>query len=259
MKKSLILTSLLVGVLSFSGCGSDSDSDTPTTGSDSSTDNSTNGTDSSTTETTGSTTGTTTTPTGLTISPVTTKVVCDPSAISSTEGSYDIKYAADGDITVMCKTAGQYTYGEYSLLAGINQLTITDLKRVEEYYLKTTKTSGSGIDTYDYKLGTVHHTIDVVSEGTPYKYNCIETFPSPLPATLTTDATSIENLIDWEGDENNLITTTCPKSYYDDTGDDGTEDTLGAGTVNSIINYTLTDSNGKRHLLTFTGSYSFTK
>jgi len=28
MKKSLILTSLLVGVISFSGCGSDSDSST---------------------------------------------------------------------------------------------------------------------------------------------------------------------------------------------------------------------------------------
>lgn len=230
MKKSLILTSVVVGMLSFSGCGSDSDSDSST---DSVTD-------------------------GLSVSPVTSKVVCDPNTITSTEGSYDIKYASDGDITVMCKTVGEYTYGEYSLLSGINQLTIINLKREENYSLNTSTISGSGIDTYDYKLGTVHHTIDLSSDGTNYKYDCTETFPTPLPITLTTDATSIENLIEWEGDENYLITTTCPQSYYDDAKDDGTED-FGTGTIDSLINYTFTDSNGKQHLLTFTGSYTFSK
>jgi len=249
MKKSLILTSLLVGVLSFSGCGSDSDSST--SGSDSST----GGSDSSTGGSDSSTGGST----GLSITPATTKVVCDPKAVTSSEGSFDVKYAADGDITVMCRTAGQFSYGEYALLAGINQLTITEVKRVANFSLKTTKVSGAGIDTYDYKLGTVHHNVNALVEGKSYKYDCTETFPSPLPATLTTDESTIENLIDWEGDENNLITTTCPKSYYDDATDDESEDALGAGTVDSILNYTLTDSDGKKHLLTLTGSSTFTK
>jgi len=225
MKKILVLTTLLVGATIFSGCGSDDDSSSPAGSSNS----------------------------DLSISPVTTKVVCDPKALTSNAGSYDVKYSADGDVTVMCQTSGQYTFGEYQLASGLNTLTITQLKRVENFAVDSTSAKGVGVDTYDYKAGTVHHTADATVDGKPYKYNCVETFPSPLPETLT-DTNSIENLLEWEGDENNLIKTTCPKSYYEE-DDDSEDDNLGKGTINSLINYTLTDSDGKKHLLSVTTSY----
>jgi len=227
MKKSLILTSLLVGVISFSGCGSDSDSST------------------------GGNKDSSLTP------PVTTKVVCDPKAFSSSEGSYDIKYSADGDITVMCRTSGQYTYGEYQLVTGVNTLTIADMKKVEEISATASKVKGKGIDTYNYKSGTIHHQLNAVVDGKTEKYDCIETYPSPLPTTLT-DTTSIENLFEWEGDENDRTKTTCPASYYEESGSED-DDSFGKGTVSVITNYTLTDSDGKKHLVTENAEIIFKK
>jgi len=223
MKKSLILTSLLVGVISFNGCGSSSNDETPSGVSVAS---------------------------SSTLNPVTTKIVCDPQALTNSKTSYDMQYAADGDITVMCKTAGGYSYGEYQLVAGVNTLTITDIEKVEEYTLNTSKIKGKGIDTYNYKAGTIQHKIDAVVNGKTEKYNCTETYPSPLPTTLT-DTNSITELFDWDVNEYDRIKTTCPASYYaEDDSIDESEESLGKGTINGITNYTLTDNNGKKHLLT---------
>jgi len=230
MKKSLILTSLLVGVISFNGCGSSSSG-------------------SSSNDNGGSTGG----GSSASLSAVTTKVVCDPQALSNSQTSYDMKYAADGDVTVMCKTESGYTYGEYQLVAGVNTLTITDIEKVEEYTLDTSKVKGKGRDTYNYKAGTIHHKIDGMVDGKREKYDCTETYPSPLPATLT-DTNSITELFDWDVDEYDRIKTTCPVSYDDE---DDIEDSLGKGTVNAVTNYTLTDNNGRKHLITETTNVIF--
>jgi len=233
MKKSLILTSLLVGAISFSGCGSDSDSDgggkdnpAPTPGNN----------------------------TAVTVTPVTTKVVCDPDAITFEGGSYDVKYAAEGDVTVVCQEAGGMKYGEYQLVAGVQTLTIVDATKVENFAIDLTTAKGTATDTYDYKAGTINHKINGTFEGQVAKYDCTETYPSPLPTTLT-DTTSIEELLDWYGDSNNRISSDCPQSYYSDF--EGDTEQANKGTVEFIENYTLTDNNGKKHLITNTGEMIF--
>ena len=232
MKKSLILTSLLVGAISFSGCGSDSNGDSDSSG------GSGNGGDTSFSS----------------LTPVTTKVVCDPKAFTSSEGTYDVKYSADGDVTVLCQQAGQYTYGEYQLVTGVNTLTITDLKKVEGFTVNSVKAKGTSVDTYNYKAGTIHYQVNGTVKGKTEKYDCTETYPSPLPITLT-DTHSIEELFYWDGDKNNRITTTCPSSFY---AEDGSEnDSFGKGTVSTITNYTLTDSDGKKHLVTENAEMTF--
>jgi hypothetical protein len=237
MKKSLILTALLIGSITFSGCGSSSSSNNRKND-----DN------------------TTTTDEGLgdlgnVQAPVTTKIVCDPKAMTFGKLTTDILYAADGDITVNCKTEGIYTYGEYSLVSAIQTLTITQIKKVKSNKVKSDKGSGSSTDTYDYKAGTIQHVSEwFSSDGKSKKENCIETFPSPLPATVT-DKNSIETLLNWEGDTNNRISTTCPTSYYgENDGDDKEEDDddTSKGSLDMINNYTITDNNNKTHLLTET-------
>ena len=231
MKKSLILTSLLVGAIAFTGCGSDSDG-----GTKDGTENSGGGTGNN-----GSS--------SLSLTPVATKVVCDPKASTLADASYDVKYLANGDITVMCKTFGGYTSGEYQLATGVSTLTIVDVKKVEESSVNTVNLKGKSLDTYDYKAGTIHRQENGVAEGKTVKYDCVETYPSPLPATLTSTAT-IEMLLEWEPDENDRVKTTCPSSYYAENDSDDEDFTFGKGTVNVITNYTLTDSDAKKHLLT---------
>lgn len=245
MAKSFILISLLVGTVSFSGCGSDSSTNDDSPSSSSSSSNTSN--DSSNNDSLSNSSG-------LSITPVTTKNVCEPKVMTINNSTSSIKYATDGDITVICKTSGQYSYGEYQLLTGIDTLTITQIKRVENFVINEVQAKGSDITTYDYKAGTVHHNVDVVAKGETYKYNCTETFSSPLPDTLT-DEDSINNLLEWEGDENHLIKTTCPKSYYDE-GEEEDEDDFTKGTMNSLTNYTLTDSNNKTHLITESATYT---
>ena len=238
MKKSLILTSLLIGAVAFTGCGSDSDGGTKDA-----------------IENTGNTGGSGSIgSTTSSLTPVTTKVVCDPKAFTSSDGTYDVKYSADGDITVLCQQAGQYTYGEYQLVTGVNTLTITDMEKVEGFTINSVKANGTSVDTYNYKAGTIHHQVNATVNGKTEKYDCTETYPSPLPITLT-DTSSIEDLFDWYGDDNDRVKTTCAASYY---AEDGTEnDSLGKGTVSAITNYTLTDSDGKKHLVTENAEMTF--
>jgi len=217
MKFSLVAVSLLVGVVSFIGCGSDS------SGSSSNTTGGING-----------------------VKAVATQVVCDPAPMNEDGYTYDMKYAVNGDITAECKSMGGMEYGEYKLKSGVNSLTVTELKRVESFSGTMNGKKAYSIDTYDYKAGTIHH-----KESSPDgNYDCTETFVSPLPTTLT-DASSVEELLDWDGD--NRISTTCPASYDNDDDDDANIDAKG------IINYTITDSNGKKHYITVTGSITMRK
>ena len=181
MKFSLLFTGLFVSSIAFIGCGG---------GSSSSSSNSNS----------------------LTTSAVTTKTVCDFARQTVDSTIIDLKYAAEGDITAECKTQDSYTYAEFSLVEGVGSMTVTQLIKVENAAGTITEgsktVSGSSTDTYNYQAGTIHHKIDITGE----KYDCIETFPSPLPITIT-DKHNIEDLFDWDGDENNRISTTCPASY----------------------------------------------
>jgi len=252
MKKSLILTTLLLGAMTFSGCGS-SDSPKGDSTNNSSNNASNNGSSNNGSSNNSSNNGSSNLSSILV--PVSTNTVCDPKAVTFEDTTYDVKYAADGDITIMCKTQSDFIFGEYALVAGVNTLTITQLDRVESYAFNTNKMKGTGVDTYNYKDGSVHHNINGTENGKTIKYDCTEIYPSPLPLTLT-DKESIEDLIDWEGDDNDRISTTCPESYYADI-DEEDEDDMGVGTAKFVTNYTLTDSDGKKHYITESGDVTF--
>ena len=222
MKFSLVVISLLVGAVSFIGCGSDS-----------------NGSSSGSSNSTGGING---------VKAVATQVVCDPAPISDDTRTFDMKYAVNGDITVECKSMGSREYGEYKLKSGVNSLTVTQLKKVESYSGTINGKKAFSVDTYDYKAGTIHHKESSSQYG---NYDCTETFVSPLPSTLT-NASSIEDLFDWDGD--NRISTTCPSSYDDDIDDENF-----VFRVNGIINYTITDSDGEKHYITETVSATMRK
>ena len=263
MKKSLILTALLVGLISFSGCGDDSKSGGGSGGSGgagSSTDTGSGGgsgngaRDESSENGSGGGSGS---GTSLSVQPVTKKIVCEPTEITSGKGSYKVRYAADGDITALCKKEGEYTFGKYNLVEGVDTLTITALEKVENYTVSTTKAKGFSTNIYNYKAGTIRHITDAVAEGKSIKYDCMETYPSPLPATLT-DTDSIEQLLEWSGNRDDRLKSTCPKEYDDEDDDkDDSKDDMGKGTAEFISNYTFTDNNEKKHLITKTESMVF--
>jgi hypothetical protein len=257
MKFSLILTSLLIGTI-FIGCGSD-DSDSNSSPKDerasidannTSRNNDTNlNTGNANRNIGGNNNVNNDTINSNTISikgvkPVTKNVVCDPEPLTDEKESLDWKYAATGDITIECKN-NQYisvAYGEYKLKDNIDSMTITQIKKVEAFEGTIDHVYGYGISTYDYKAGTIHHKVDAEDE----KYDCVEKYPSPLLATIT-DSNSIEELLeDWGNDEDKLLSTTCPQSFYDDDDDD--DDNL-KGNGKAIINYTITDDNNKNHYI----------
>ena len=220
MKKSLILTSLLVGAISFSGCGSENESKA---NSDS-----------------------------INLTPITTHVVCNLKAIEGKNYTSDVKYATEGDITVMCKNEG-----EFQLVKGVDTLTITDMKEVSELYIDGEKLKSKHLKSFDFKAGTIHRQANgTFPDGKTYSYDCTETYPSYLPVTLT-DTSSIAKLFDWEGDKNNRIKTTCPDAFYEDEikYKNSLLKTKGRGSF--ISNYTLIDSNNKKHLVTLSIESTF--
>jgi len=176
------------------------------------------------------------------IKAVSSHKVCDPSPINREDGFiYDIKYFVNGDITVGCKSIGEQEYSEgFRLKSGVNSLTVTQLKKVESFSGTINGKKAFSIDTYDYKAGKIHH-----KESSQFgDYDCVEIYSSPLPYTIT-NTFSIRELFAWEGDENNRISTTCPQSYYDDIDDKNF-----AVEIDGIINFTITDSDGKKHYVT---------
>jgi len=229
MKKSLILTSLLVGAISFSGCGSDNDGDGGGGGDNPTPGNNTNN--------------------GLSISPITNKNLCNPSKITYANISIDSEFATDGDIIVNCTEIGDNIFGVYQLSSTVQTLTVTNIKKEVNYDVDMDTAKGTNIDSYDYKAGTIHHVMNATLEGKAMHYDCTDTYPSPLPTTIS-DNSSIMELLDWDGDDNNLITSTCPESYHDDTDDDTQ---VKKGTLKFIKNFTITDSRGKKHLISNSG------
>ena len=232
MKRSLILVSLLIGAMALTGCGSDSDSDSNDTNSLATEDTNIEETDTSDSSTSSS-------------SLVTDQVTCDPDAQVSGNISFDSKYLADGDISALCVTQNGYTYPEYNLRNGVTTLTVTQVLKDESTDIQTNEASMKGTVNYNYKAGTIQY--NGTENGTTI--NCTETYPSILPLTITNNI-DIENILDWDGDYNNRISTTCPESWYDesDTDDDVDFDNI-IGTGVMISNYTITDSDGKQHLL----------
>ncbi len=229
MKKSLVLVSLLVGAVVLTGCGSDdSNSSSPTETTNSGTSDGTNSD----------------IPTSSS-SLVTNKVTCDPEPQVSGSISFDSKYFADGDISALCVTQSGFTYPEYNLRNGVTNLTVTQVLRDESTDVQTSEGSLKGTVNYDYEAGAIHY--NGTENGTTI--NCTETYPSILPLTITNNI-DIENILDWEGDYDNMISTTCPTSWYDESDMDDDEDLdniIGTGTMTT--NYTITDSDGKKHLL----------
>jgi len=209
MKFSLVVINLFIGTVFFTGCGDNKSNRVDING----------------------------------IQAVASHEVCNPSSINREDGlTYDIKYFINGDITVGCNSIGKKEYSEgYKLKNGVDSLIVTQLKKVESFSGTINGKKAFSIDTYDYKAGTIHH-----KESSQFgDYDCVETYSSPLPYTIT-NAFRIQELFDWDGgNENNKISTTCPQSYYDDI-----DDTKFILHVNGIINYTITDGDGKKHYVT---------
>ena len=290
MKFSLVLVTLLVTSMSFIGCG-DSDTNSSDSSSSAGSANTSNGgsstgsantsnggssTGSANTSSGGSSTGSANTSSGgsstgsantsnsgnstgsanvqnsqFSISPVSTTVVCDPEVINMNGFSYDVKYLANGDILVECVDSGAgFTYAEYKLKNGVNSLTVTQLIKQEEYVGVVNGINFTSLDTYNYQAGTIHHKVSSSIEN----YDCVETFASPLPTTITNDSEVIENLLDWSGgDRADTIRTTCPDSYYDD--EDNNDENF-RGNFGGMTNYTVTDNNGNKHYITEISSMS---
>ncbi len=250
--KKLIIISLVSATLLLSGCGSSS-SDTDTKAQIQKSDETTN------TNPIISQTPKTDETTNNSISnwkPLTEKVSCDPKELVITGATIDFKYYADGDIKIECQEIQGFTIATYKLDENIQSLDITQLIKSETIngnIKDDTGKSGTfdGVTTYDYQKGTQHIQGHYTYNGKKENIDCIETYPTILPKTITSD-NDISSLLEWEGDDIGEYTqTTCPESYYDENDELDIEDenTKWRGTVNMNTNYTLTDSKGKKHLL----------
>ena len=217
MKKTLIVSSLIVGMIGLVGCGSDDDSNNDS--------------------------GDTSKISGT---PITSKIVCDSGTQTFGTVSIHSKFYAEGDIQIECKTIQGFSIVEYGLSENISQLNITQITQVEYLNFQNSKKgSFTGKATYDYQKGTIDY--DVILNGE--KITCKETYQSILPKTLTKTTNElsdeIEELLDWGGEDNALIDSTCPSSLNDE--DEDEEDSLQEGS--RLANYTITDDKNKKHLL----------
>ena len=149
------------------------------------------------------------------------------------------------------------SYNEYSLAENVQSLEITQLIKTETMKGNVTYDEGEsaifdGITTYDYQKGTQHIKGDYTYNGEQHTIDCVETYSTILPKTITTEE-DISNLLEWEGDDLGEYTaTTCPDSYYEESDEEldmEDENTIWSGNANINTNYTLTDSTNKQHLL----------
>jgi len=241
----LVIISFATAILLLSGCGSSSSSNKDA--------------ESNTTDTAASATIANPTTNNNTITnwtPITTKVSCDPKELIMAGSTLDFKYYSDGDIKVECQTINGFTIANYKLDDNITSLDITQLIKTEvmDGSVKDDKginASFDGVTTYDYKAGTQHIKGDYTYNGKTENIDCVETYPTILPRTISNE-NDISNLLNWEGDDlGEYTSTTCPESYYDEENDLDIEDENinWSGNININTNYTLTDSTGKQHLI----------
>ncbi len=240
----LVMISFATATLLLSGCGSSSSSDKKVD------DQKTETTDQNTNPTTSNNSAITN------WTPITTKVSCDPEPLIMAGSTLDFKYYADGDIKIECQSMNGFTIATYALDDNISSLEITQLIKMETMNgdVKDDKgrsASFDGITTYDYQKGTQHIKGTYTYNSKTENIDCVETYPTILPKTITSE-NDISNLLDWEGDDvGEYTSTTCPESYYDEEDDLSIDDENlnWNGNVNMNTNYTLTDSTGKQHLI----------
>ncbi len=170
--------------------------------------------------------------------PVTNNFTCNPATQTFAGMRMDSRYAAEGDISVVCVSEGGYTFPQYRL--GVESLEITQMVRVSQ--LSGTSSAGtySETTTHDFQAGTVH----IVEAFGSSRMDCVETYTSLLPKSIDSGS-DLEDLMEFHPGYGMLTDTTCPSSYYEE-GDDG-DDHMMHGSATERVNYTLTDSTGKEH------------
>lgn len=171
----------------------------------------------------------------LTWSPKTTNVTCDLSPVDGGD------YSASGDVTVTCQKDDKQSV-RYKLA---NVKSLTAMQIVKHKYLTIENSSDKLHTVYDYKQGTVLYSGTI--NGTAY--DCVETYPSIVPETLTNS--TIEKILSWQGDSNDRVSSTCPNSFYDakiDTSYNNAYQIKGLSFFG--INYTIYDDNNNQHFIT---------
>lgn len=168
-------------------------------------------------------------------SPKTTNITCD---LSSIDGG---TYSALGDLSISCQKDNLESI-KYELQ---NVKSLTAIQVVKHKYLTIEKSSDKLHTIYDYEKGTISYNGTI--EGVIY--SCIETYPSIIPETLTNS--SIEKILNWHGDSNDRITTTCTDSFYNSKIDSTYNDISQIKSLSFFgINYTITDDSGTQHFIT---------
>jgi len=226
MKKHyLILATVFVGILLFlAGCGSDGGSD----------DYSNSDSDSLSSSSSSSSLD------NSTFYPLTTANKCTGTSL---DNSFSFSISTEGDIVVDCQEINGIGFYEYKLKEGVDALVITQIIMDIVYDIDSSEGAIIGTEKVNLKEGRVEYQGRDRGEN----INCVEIYVSPLPTTLITTE-EISDILEWEGDIDNLISTSCPDSWYDDVGLEDDEDVTSTGTINT--NYTLTDNEGKIHLIT---------
>ncbi len=173
--------------------------------------------------------------------PVSNNFTCNPAPMTLQGRTLDMRFAAEGDISVSCVTAGTMTVGQYAL--GVDSLNITQLIKEDRYEGTSPRGSFLGIETHDYQAGTIH----IVHSGAE-TLDCVETYTSILPETIDS-VSKLESIMEYSPSRDMLTNTTCPNSYYADDGGGEDSGDVGTGTGINRTNYTFTDSTGKTHLI----------
>ena len=181
--------------------------------------------------------------TGLPTKPITNKNSCEVKRVLDNGFDAIYKYASDGDIEIICDDKDNSEFPETKIAKNVQNLTIVDLVKVKNTILQSDNGNIIGIQTFNYKDGTIHIEEKIRLNGKIKKIDCIQTYPSPLPKTIFNQK-SILDLIDWKGDINNRLKNTCSKE------NDSNEKPKGNFNLKIIINSTLIDSDKKKHFIT---------
>jgi len=187
-------------------------------------------------------------------SPVTINLSCSPKISYSDEDdnyrSSEMKVYTSGDIVANCLDVGKdKMFTGYKLKDGIDTLEIVQIVGERSIIFKSKNASYQGISKYDYKQGTIEqkgtHTVDSDTK----QEECVNKYESILPKRIGIGREiGITNLLNWidEINQQKSLSTTCPeeKDANDTIHDNNTS------FFEMKTNYTLIDSNNKKHLLT---------
>ena len=184
---------------------------------------------------------------GFSIQPITKKNSCGYSGTIQGEKA-TFNSATDGDIRISCEKEKGINFSRYTFVNNVNSLTIIDTIKVRNIIAKGDILNASILETFNYKKGTIDIKSSTTLNGKKENFDCIETYPSPLPTTLLNEKSALA-LLKWKPNKSDRIKTTCPESYYQEYEYKTNVE------IDSIENYTLTDSEGKKHLLYLERNY----